>query len=78
MTRDEAYEVRRQECIALQRENRKLKADLEKLAAGTYVSSEKSGNLKTINRLTQENQKLRNQSERYKANWQPWNTPAPP
>lgn len=66
MTLNEAYEKRRQEMIILQRENRQLKSTVEKLSSGTYVNSEKAGHIRTINRLTQENQHLKNELKRYK------------
>ena len=48
MTLNEAYEKRRQECLALQRENCKLKKALEEVKKETYTSPEKAGNLKNI------------------------------
>ncbi len=69
MTLEEAYEKRRQECLALERENRKLKKSIEQLAEGSYVDSEKAAHIRTINRLTQENQHLNNELDRYKGLW---------
>ena len=66
MTRDEAYEKQRKERIQLERENKKLRQLLEQADKDSYVSAEKAAHLKTINKLTQENQQLKNQVERYK------------
>ena len=70
MTLKEAYEKRRQECLALERENKKLKNTIEQLKVGTYVDSEKAEHIRTINRLTQDNQHLTNELNRYKGLWQ--------
>lgn len=69
MTLKEAYEKRRQECLALERENKKLNNAIEQLKVGTYVDSEKAEHICTINRLTQENQHLTNELNRYKGLW---------
>ena len=37
MTLEEAYLMRKQECLSLQRENRKLKEIIDQLRKGTYV-----------------------------------------
>ena len=66
MTLKEAYEKRRQEVLALQRENTRLKSTIEKLKVGTYVDAEKADHIRTINRLTQENQHLTNELNRYR------------
>lgn len=66
MTLEQAYEYRRKENLQLQNENRKLQKKLDQLAVGTYTNEEKAQNIRTINRLTQENQHLKNQLERYK------------
>lgn len=66
MTRDEAYEKQRKERLQLERENKKLIALLEQADKDSYVSAEKAAHLKTINKLTQEKQQLKNQLERYK------------
>ena len=58
MTLNEAYEKRRQEMLVLQRENTRLKSTIERLSKGTYVDTEKAEHIRTINRLTQENQHL--------------------
>ena len=65
----QAYEKRRQECLALQREVNKLNKTVDKLREGTYVDDEKAAHIRTINRLTQENQHLTNELERYKDLW---------
>ncbi len=70
MTRDEAYEKRRRECIALERENKKLKERIAEYDNGTYESAIMSDHLKQISKLTWENKRLRNERDRYKANWQ--------
>lgn len=66
MTLKEAYENRRQEVLALQRENTRLKSTIEKIKVGTYVDAEKADHIRTINRLTQENQHLTNELNRYR------------
>ena len=66
MTLKEAYEKRRQEVLALQRENTRLKSAIEELKAGTYVDAEKADHIRTINRLTQENRHLNNELTRYR------------
>ncbi len=66
MTLKEAYEKRRQEVLALQRENTRLRSTIEKLKVGTYVDAEKADHIRTINRLTQENQHLTNELNRYR------------
>lgn len=66
MTRDEAYEKQRRERLQLERDNKKLIALLEQADKDSYVSAEKAAHLKTINKLTQENQHLKNQLESYK------------
>ena len=52
MTKDEAYEKQRRERIALERENKKLKALVEEYNKGTYESADKIANLKQISSLT--------------------------
>ena len=66
MTLNEAYERRRQEMLVLQRENTRLKSTIERLSKGTYVDTEKAEHIRTINRLTQENQHLTKELNRYK------------
>jgi len=70
MTKDEAYEKQRKERIALERENKKLKAQIQEYNASTYESADKIANLKTISKLTWENKRLANECERYKSNWE--------
>lgn len=70
MTKDEAYEKQRRERIALERENKKLKALVEEYNKGTYESADKIANLKQISSLTWENRHLKNERDRYKANWE--------
>ena len=41
----QAYEKRRQECLALQREVNKLNKTIDKLREGTYVDDEKADTL---------------------------------
>jgi len=69
MTLSEAYEKRRQENLALQRENAKLKHNLDKLREGTYVDSEKAAHLKQINKLTQRIIQLEKKLSDYKEYW---------
>lgn len=69
MTRDEAYEKQRRERIALERENKKLKARIEEYDKGTYVSADMAAHLKQISRLTQENKHLQNERDRYFSYW---------
>ena len=66
MTLEEAYEKRRQECLTLQRQLKKAEKTIEELSAGTYVDKEKAEHLRTINRLSQKVQHLKNQLERFK------------
>ena len=70
MTLEEAYEKRRRECLALERENKKLKDRIAEYDKGTYESSIMSDHLKQISKLTWENKRLRNERDKYKANWQ--------
>lgn len=70
MTKDEAYEKQRKERIALERENKKLKAQIEGYNKGTYESADKILNLKQISKLTWLNAQLRNERDRYKSNWE--------
>ena len=66
MTLEEAYEKRRQECLSLQRQLKKAEKTIGELSAGTYVDKEKAEHLRTINRLTQEVQHLKNKCGRLK------------
>lgn len=70
MTKDEAYEKRRQECLALARENKKLKKMLAEVDAGTYTVPEKAANLKARNKEHQEMLHWKKEAERFKNNWQ--------
>ena len=54
MTLEEAYEKKRQECLALQRENRKLIEENKKLRREAYTDSEKVADLKEIASLTRQ------------------------
>ena len=70
MTLKDAYEIQRKERLALARENKRLNDLIEKYDKETYVSDEKADHLKQISKLTWENKHLRNERDRYKANWQ--------
>jgi hypothetical protein len=52
MTLEEAYIMRRQECLSLQRENRKLTDTVDQLRKGTYTDPEKIDHIKQISVLT--------------------------
>lgn len=69
MTKDEAYEKQRRERIALERENKKLKVQIEAFEKGTYQSKEKADHLKQISKLTWENKQLRNKAATYEERW---------
>lgn len=69
MTKDEAYEKQRKERIALERENKKLKAKIEEYDRGTYVSDEKAAHLKKLNKLAQENRRLEKERDSYRSYW---------
>lgn len=70
MTLKDAYERQRKERLALERENKKLKARIEQYDNGTYVSAEKADHLKQISKLTWENKHLESERDRYKSRWQ--------
>ena len=70
MTLKDAYEIQRKERLALARENKRLNDLIEKYDKETYVSDEKANHLKQISKLTWENKHLKNERDRYKANWQ--------
>lgn len=69
MTLEEAFQKQRLERLALERENKKLKAVIEDFNKDTYRSAEKADNLKQINKLTAENAHLKNERERFKENY---------
>ena len=52
MTLEEAYIRRKQENMALKRENASLSATIEALRKGTYSNPEKVAHLKKISELT--------------------------
>ena len=52
MTLKEAYLMRKQECLSLQRENRKLTDTIDQLRKGTYTEPEKIGHIRQISALT--------------------------
>lgn len=52
MTLEEAYIMRKQECMSLQRENRKLTDTIDQLRKGTYTDPEKIDHIKQISVLT--------------------------
>ena len=54
MTLKEAYEKRRHECLALQRENRKLSDTIARLSSEPYTDPEKVAHLKEISALTRQ------------------------
>ena len=66
MTLEEAYMMRRQECLALQRENRKLSAIIEKLRKGEYTDPDKVEHIRKISELTREIQKKDKIIDRYR------------
>ena len=70
MTRDEAYEKRRQECLAYKRENDKLKKMLAEVDAGTYTTPEKASLLKARNKEHQDMLHWKKEAEHYKASFQ--------
>ncbi len=52
MTLEEAYIMRRQECMSLKRENRKLTDTIDQLRKGSYTDSEKIDHIRQISTLT--------------------------
>lgn len=52
MTLEEAYIMRRQECMSLKRENRKLTDTIDQLRKGTYRDPEKIDHIRQISTLT--------------------------
>ena len=52
MTLEEAYLMRKQECLSLQRENRKLKETIDQLRKGIYTEPEKISHIRQISALT--------------------------
>ena len=54
MTLEEAYIMRRQECLSLQRENRKLANTVDQLRKGTYTDPEKIEHFRQISSLTRQ------------------------
>ena len=52
MTLEKAYLMRKQECLSLQRENRKLTDTIDQLRKGSYTDPEKIGHIKQISTLT--------------------------
>lgn len=65
MTLQEAYEKRRQEVLALQRQVKKFQKDLELAAAGLYAPDEKISLLKQINHLSHELRNAEKERDRY-------------
>ena len=68
MTLEQAYEKRRQECLSLQRQVKKLQKDLDKASAGLYTPEEKIEFLKQISSLTR---KLKT-AEKNRDNYHKW------
>ena len=66
MTLEEAYMMRRQECLALKRENSKLSAIIEKLRKGEYTDPDKVEHIRKISELTREIQKKDKIIDRYR------------
>jgi uncharacterized protein with PIN domain len=66
MTLEEAYIRRKQENMALKRENASLSATIEALRKGTYSNPEKVAHLKKISELTRKLQEQERIKERYK------------
>jgi DNA-binding NtrC family response regulator len=66
MTLEEAYIRRKQENMALKRENASLSATVEALRKGTYSNPEKIAHLKKISELTRKLQEQERIKERYK------------
>ena len=52
MTLEKAYLMRKQECLSLQRENRKLTDTIDQLRKGSYTDPEKISHIKQISTLT--------------------------
>lgn len=69
MTLQEAYEKRRQEVLALQRQVKKFQKDLELAAAGLYAPDEKISLLKQINHLSHELRNAEKERDRYQELW---------
>lgn len=69
MTLQEAYEKRRQEVLALQRQVKKLQKDLDQAAAGLYTPDEKVAFLKQINHLSHELKNAEKERDRYHGLW---------
>jgi len=66
MTLEEAYIRRKQENMALKRENASLSATVEALRKGTYSNPEKIAHLKKISELTRKLKEQERIKERYK------------
>ena len=69
MTLQEAYEKRRQEVLALQREVKQLKKKLDQVDADCYTPDEKASYLKKINHLTHELKAVTRDRDKYKELW---------
>ena len=54
MTLEEAYLMRKHECMSLQRENRKLTDTIDQLRKGTYTDSEKIEHIRQISSLNRQ------------------------
>ena len=66
MRLEEAYIMRRQECLTLQRENSKLLTTIEQLRKSVYSDPDRIDHIKQISTLTREIQKKDKIIERYK------------
>ena len=67
MTLEEAYLMRKQECMSLQRENRKLTDTIDQLRKGTYTEPEKIDHIKQISSLTRKLTEKDRIIDRYKS-----------
>ena len=70
MTLEQAYEKRRQECLSLQREVKKLQKALEEATAGLYTPEEKIVFLKQINSLNHKLNAVEKERDRYHKWWE--------
>lgn len=66
MTLEEAYEMRRLECLALKRENEKLAVTVEKLRKGAYSDPDRIDHIKQISALSRQLQEKEKIIDRYK------------
>jgi deoxyribodipyrimidine photolyase len=69
MNLQEAYELRRQEVLSLQRQNKKLQKELEQVAAGLFTPEEKISLHKQIIKLTRTLANTEKEKDRYRNLW---------